>query len=383
MELRFFNFDIPSENLKQQRRKKKRAEALRKPRASKVKRSTRKTLSRKGKTVPPNRPKINDKKPPQKNSILPKAPPIPLKEMPIETSVEDVEEEDLEKARETWWRPGFKVGTPIDPLAKFNELPFLPWGDAASDVVPYNLVNTCPMDNGLMILTALFEWFPSVKRHFQNEAKTHLRAASVVDVVRLIQSKTSYNAAKVLWIQAVHTKKTLLEKPKANNLWSSEVELILEPLKLFLEKYIEISKCPTHGVLRQFRTSLSTFTNGKMVNILKIINTETVDRDFKCIYETCSETILRSVVPTSEPCPFQVFHADGEGKLETIPVLINVHGIQYHLFCATVFTNGHFVSAFPWDKKWIIYDGTKRKFTEYMPQFDAVSLLWYVRVGKQ
>ncbi|CAG7660681.1 unnamed protein product, partial [Allacma fusca] len=276
---------------------------------------------------------------------------------------------DIDEMKECWSKKGVPVARRTNTYTVFDRLKFVLWAHHATDNVGTTFTNTCPLDNGLMIINFLLECYTDIREFFHRRdgPGQHVRAniLRVIDYVR----EDKFNTAKKHWLLYVLNCKTFKDLLTSSShvvydMLGCEDRYVLTPLRQILEVFEVLHNCPTHGETRtptslQYEVySVQGFLNlanggngGTGINgsgtgyrkcpMLKCNNKEGSWRiTFQGMYKPVPFFAIGVMPPRNLMSVGQ--------QLRDVPSVVELSDSQYKLVAATVYRcDNHFVTLFP------------------------------------
>lgn len=274
----------------------------------------------------------------------------------------------------------------------------MPWGTASNTDTATALINTCPIDNVLTILTLLHTMFDSVRNFMDTPPQQHLDLATTITRVLQYVRNRNFNAAKLLWLSGV-AKKHLSSFPcdtGAYNLTACEDELSLSVLEPFLSSLAITRTCEDHGVVYETTHNITAMgiVGRTPVEILHHLKPLPFDSQIPCGRDSkmnCEKLLQTKIVKRASLAPFLVItpHAPAgfTHELSMAPRYADIYNEVYDLVAITVRRDGHkclahFFALLYIENEWYVADGMKpqlEKYKETKHKFNVFVSVWYVK----
>ena len=274
------------------------------------------------------------------------------------------ENKDAETAVEFWKRKQQAPMLPkLNDYYRLNGLKFIPWGgrDSSTGTV---LSNTCPVDNALMCLQALYKFNSQVKAYFDDgphEVARHVRQA-----LELIENE-QFSAAKIYWWEKV-AKQIFRTDMKGN-----ELDLGKTPLDPLFARFQDFFYCEEHGYFASLPCNPCERILGNIENyVSEATSTET---ELSCLADVncCGHTYKAMHPPEDSHHPHFLVYSGMRllgirpNTLGDIPAEICIAGETYNLLAVTLHkpglgkkSLGHYVTAIcRGNCEWVCYDALK------------------------
>ena len=268
------------------------------------------------------------------------------------------------------------------PCALARDLVVVPWGGETSTGL--QLVNTCPLDNWLMIFQAL------VKSNRIDLADLTETGAIIASALQLIDNK-QFGDAKIA---------SLLTQPQVINnqicLYGNEDDHFIKLLRPYLYSKVtsrcRLSTCPKPLDIENSCTvnlgipanqgnnvltsAIDVWTEPKISQCNRKFDSKpqlptpyvediTLD-DNGCAHKSWHCGGVREISERSleNQKSFFIFSVDllsrgGLLKLAQVPLCVVLHGKTYNLYGATLWNGGHYIAMFYHNNSWTLYDGFK------------------------
>lgn len=275
------------------------------------------------------------------------------------------------------------IGSPVNTsCSSTRDLVVVPWGGETATGI--QLVNTCPLDNWLMVIQAL------VKSHRIDLADLAETGAIIASALQLIDNK-QFGDAKIA---------TLLTQPQVINncisLYGNEDDYFIKLLRPYLYSKVTsrctLSTCPKPlDIVNSCTVNLGIPANQRNNVFLSALDGWTEPSICQCkrkfdskpqLPTPCVEDVMLDVngcAHESWHCAgvrensersldnlksFFVFSVDllsrgGLLTLDQVPLCIVLHGRVYNLYGATLWNGWHYISMFYYNNSWTLYDGLK------------------------
>ncbi|CAG7787128.1 unnamed protein product [Allacma fusca] len=306
---------------------------------------------------------------------------------------------DMDEMKECWSKNGVPVTQRTNTDTVFDRLKFVLWAHHATDNVGTRFTNTCPLDNGLIIINFLLECYTDVREFFHrgDGPGQHIREniLRVIDYIR----EDKCNAAKKHWLLHVLNCKTFndLSTSKSDvvyDMLGCEDSYVLAPLRQILEVFEVLHDCPIHGETRtptslQYEVySVQSFLNlanggnggtgingsGTGYRKCPVLNCKNKEGSWRIRCQGMYKPVQFFVIGVMPP---RNLMSVGQ-QLRDVPSVVELSDSQYKLVATTVYrSDNHFVTLFPHtgDVPWFEYNGMEYSVIPrvVIPKHEAVS----------
>ena len=272
--------------------------------------------------------------------------------------------------KETWQQRGTRVAQPTGEIGHFRGIPYIRWGDKATDPCNVKFTNTCTLDNIMMVFAYLYLKEKSF-RTFLSSAATIIREKMSMVVILLTSSPPRVNEARLYWIQSIAEKQV---EPNIT-MWGEEAKW-LATLQSLNQEYVAEFTCADHGLVSRRELILFGIVARNVEEAVRLINSGGRQKKISCT--TCHRVCRPQVLQPASPLPVMAIDVGAVADCDSVPKQITVLGVIYTLVACSVHLPGHFALGFFHGGSWYEYDGLNLKsIRKGKPKHSSVSCAWY------